>query len=175
MKKEIKFDSSGIKNILIKVLIFILFVFVIVFFGRLTSIILGNTDEEKTENQNKVNNITTPKLETQKEIIDDTQKSPEISSAFKLASLEIGHNSPPQYLVDKFENILKSLNKKCPNETEDQIAEYVFKGKKMINDKGIAISFEEVLDGMDDSFPEYLSGSMKCSEVASMFVVLTNN
>ncbi len=94
------------------------------------------------------------------------------TNAYKLAYLEVG-SEPPQALIDKFDSLLKELDRKC-NENEDDIANYIFKGKKMIEDKGNTITLLEMAESMDKSIPEEVVGVISCAEIASAVVVLVN-
>ena len=96
----------------------------------------------------------------------------EISNAFKLASLEIGNNNPSSSLVNTFDNLLKELTKKCPKEDETQIANYIFKTKKMINEKGRTITLLQAGNGINESIPKEATGVVNCAEIAAAFVVL---
>ena len=104
-----------------------------------------------------------------------TTQPTEQSNAFKLASLEIGYNDPSQELQDKFQSILTKLKLKCPNESEDDIANYIFKTKTMIEDKGGQISLVESANAIDESLPTEAAGSVTCAEVAAAFVTLYTN
>lgn len=111
-----------------------------------------------------------PIVENQQETSSTTEE--EISNAFKLASLEIGHNNPSGSLVNTFDNLLEELTKKCPEENETQIANYIFKTKKMINKKGETITLLQVGNGINESIPEEATGVVNCAEIAAAFVVL---
>jgi len=96
----------------------------------------------------------------------------EASNAFKLASLEIGHNNPPQSLIDVFDNYLSELATKCPSETKTQIAGYIFKTQEMINERGGDITLKGAAEGINGSLPDEASGTVSCAEVAAAFVTL---
>ena len=103
----------------------------------------------------------------------DQQTAEQASGAFKLASLEVGYNSPPQSLVSSFDQILTSLKGKCPKEDEDKIAGYIFTGKRLIEKQGQSITLMQVAKGIDQSLPDDLVGMMSCAEVSAAFVTLT--
>lgn len=111
-----------------------------------------------------------PTVENKQENQSTTEE--EISNAFKLASLEIGHNNPSSSLVDTFDNLLKELTKKCPEENETQIANYIFKTKEMIDEKGGTITLLQTGNGINESIPEEVTGIVNCAEIAAVFVVL---
>ena len=113
-----------------------------------------------------VSNDTTSQPKTQV-----TQQN-DYSYAFKLAALEIGNNNPDQSLISNFKNVLKQLTTKCTTETEDQIADYIYKTKTMITDKGGSISFLEAANSINDSIPKEAIGVVKCAEIAAGFVTL---
>jgi len=97
------------------------------------------------------------------------------TDAFKLAALEIGHNSPSDSLVNTFNNLINTLEKKCPNEGKKEIANYIYKTKEMIGEKGISITFLEAGNAINGSMPEEAIGVVSCAEAASAIVVLTTN
>jgi len=99
-------------------------------------------------------------------------QQPEYSNAFKLASLETGHNNPNQNLISDFDSLLKQLTQKCTSETEDQIADYIYKTKTMIADKGGNITLLEAANSINDSIPDEAVGVVTCAEVAAAFVTL---
>ncbi len=94
------------------------------------------------------------------------------SEAFKLAAVETKINNPPQSLVSSFDSTLKKLAKKCPNETEKQIANYIYIGRNAIVVKGINMTFFDFASSLNESIPENNNGIIKCAEASAMFVVL---
>jgi len=101
-----------------------------------------------------------------------TTQQPEYSDAFKLASLEIGHNNPNQNLVSNFDSLLKQLAQKCTSETENQIADYIYKTQTMIEDKGGNITLLEAATSINGSIPDEAVGVVTCAEIAAAFVTL---
>jgi len=135
---------------------------VIVFF--LIIIIFSLNNDVQKENGNIQNNQS-----------QTNQQTENYSNAFKLASVEIGYNNPPEELISKFDNLLKDLIRKCSEKDENQIANYIYKTKTMIEEKGIEITFLQAGNGINGSIPEEAAGVMSCAEVASLFVVLTTS
>ena len=105
--------------------------------------------------------------------ISSQQTAEQASSAFKLASLEVGYNSPSSTLVNSFDQILTSLKRKCPTEDEEKIAGYIFTGKQLIEKQGQSVTLMQVAKGIDESLPDDLVGAMTCAEVSAAFVTLT--
>lgn len=140
-------------------------------------ILMGSTEEQPEkvgENSKAEINTETekPKTETKTETTPKSSQTETTSNAFKLASLEIGHNNPPKSLVNTFDSLLKKLTKKCSEEDETQIANYIFKTKKMVNEKGGTITLLQAGNGIDKSIPEEATDVVSCAEVAAAFVVL---
>lgn len=113
------------------------------------------------------------KRETGPETISKSSQVADVSSAFKLASLEIEHNNPSSSLGDTFDSLLKELITKCPKEDETQIANYIFKTKKMIEEKGGTVTLLQAGNGINESIPEEAIGTISCAEVAVALVVLS--
>jgi len=114
------------------------------------------------------------KKSTGSEVSQPTIQEEEVeSNAFMLASLEIGHNYPSESLVKTFDDLLEKLKKKCPQESEKKIANYIFKGQKLIKEGGGGtvklLDFGNALNG---SISEETIGVVSCAEMASALVVL---
>lgn len=123
---------------------------------------INSGDNPNSNNHKVVNNNSVRQFETLN-----------VKSAVKLASLEIGYNDPTQELVDKFQNLLNELSLKCPNESEEQLAGYIFIGRKTIEEKLGSITLFAVGNGIKESIPDEAIGIISCAEVASAFVALT--
>jgi len=100
-------------------------------------------------------------------------KTVNVKSAVKLASLETGNNNPSQTIVNKFQNLLNELSLKCPNENEEQLANYIFVGRRTIEEKLGPITLFEVGRGVKESIPDEAIGIVSCAEIAAAFVTLT--
>lgn len=148
-KKPKKKTSSGTWGCLILIFIVIVIIWVIASSG---------TDTETAPSKS------TPTTQTEN-----------ASNSFKLASLEVGHNDPTQSLIDIFDSYLDSLEIKCPDEDETQIANYIFNTQEMINEKGGSMTLQEAAEGIDGSIPEDASGMISCAEVATAFVILVTD
>ena len=94
------------------------------------------------------------------------------SEAFMLASLEIGHNNPSASLVKTFDDLLGKLEEKCPQDSENEIANYIFKGQKLIKEKGGTVTLLEFGNALNESIPEEMAGVVNCAEMAAVLVVL---
>ena len=103
-------------------------------------------------------------------------KSPQVetaSNAFKLASMEIGYNNPPESLVKTFDDLLEKLEKKCPQDSEVQIANYIFKGQKLIKEQGGGtVKLLDFGNALDESIPGEMAGVVNCAEIAATLIVL---
>ena len=97
------------------------------------------------------------------------------SYSFMLASLDTGHTNPSQYLVEDFEDLLRNLKRKCPNESESNISDYIVTVRDKIIEKGINESLFQIGTAMDNSIPEEAIGTIKCAEVAATLIVMTGN
>lgn len=97
------------------------------------------------------------------------------SEAFKLASLEIGHNNPSESLVKTFDDLLGKLKKKCPQDSENKIANYIFKGQKLIKEGGGGtVKLLDFGNALNESISEEMAGVVNCAEMAAVLVVLIN-
>ncbi len=100
------------------------------------------------------------------------QKVKVMSTAEKLASLEIGHNSPPKDLVNKFDLLLNETASKCPENSKEEIGNFAFKIHEIIQEKGKNISFYDSLQGINGSIPKDAAGIVSCTEIGSAFITL---
>jgi len=112
------------------------------------------------------------KKSTGSEITQPSIQKETVSTAFKLASIEVGHTSPPSVLVEQFENLLNKLTRKCSENNEERIADYIVNGKEMIEEKGGKTTLLEFAKAMNESIPEDMAGVVSCAEVAAALVVL---
>lgn len=95
------------------------------------------------------------------------------SEAFKLASLEIGHNNPPESSIKTFDDLLGKLEKKCPQDSENKIANYIFKGQKLIKEGGGGtVKLLDFGNALNESIPKEMTGVVNCAEMAAALVVL---
>lgn len=108
-----------------------------------------------------------------KETSIQTEKTENVSNAFMLASLETGDNNPSKSLIDKFDNLLDNLERKCPTESETQIANYIFKAKTMIEEEGETITLLQAGNYINKSIPEEAIGTVTCAEIAAALIVLS--
>ena len=97
----------------------------------------------------------------------------EMSTAFKLASIEIGHTNPSSVLAEEFESLLGELTRKCLEKSEEKIADYIVRGKEMTEEKGGKTTLLEFGKAMDKSIPEDMAGVVNCAEIAAAIVVLS--
>lgn len=93
------------------------------------------------------------------------------SPAFMLASIHIGHNSPGATTVDSFETLLNALRIQCPNESKKQIAEYLFISYENIREM-TPVTLLEVGEAINGSFPDEITYTFSCAEVAAAFTTL---
>ncbi|TFB08171.1 hypothetical protein E3V08_05130 [Candidatus Atribacteria bacterium MT.SAG.1] len=89
-----------------------------------------------------------------------------------MASLEIGYNNPSASLVKTFDDLLGKLEKKCPQDSESKIADYIFKGQKWVEKEGGTITLLEFGNSLNESIPEEMIGVVNCAEIAATLVVL---
>ncbi len=116
-----------------------------------------------------------PSSDTSSNDTSSTDTSQTASTAFKLASLEIGHNDPSQDLVKQFDDILDKLEKKCPDEDRSLLGNYIFKAQTMIAEqKGENLSMITIGNALDESIPEETAGVVSCAEIMAVFVTLYN-
>ena len=123
------------------------------------------SDPEKMERLRKT-------IESQKEVQEKSQVET-TSNAFKLASLEIGHNNPPKSLIKAFDDLLGKLKKKCPQDNEVKIANYIFKGQKWVKEEGGGtVKLLDFGNALNESIPEEMAGVVNCAEISAALVVL---
>lgn len=96
----------------------------------------------------------------------------EPTPAFKIASLHDGFNPPTDSTLAQFETLLTSLEKKCPNESQEEISGYIFVAQEKFVEKGVFMSYLEVAEGIDGSIPEGMDLGLSCAEVAAAFFTL---
>ena len=113
------------------------------------------------------------KKETESESTYQTTQTETPSEAFKLASLEIGHNNPPESLIKTFDDLLGKLKEKCPQDSENKIANYIFKGQKWIKEKGGGtVKLLGFGNALNESITEEMAGVVNCAEMTAALVVL---
>lgn len=105
------------------------------------------------------------------------QSVTEITSgpAFMLASMQIGYNDPPAELTSKFDAVLSRLRAKCPSETKKEIANYTFIAYNQIKSTGREVVLLDVIKAIEESFPQELTNSLTCAEVAAAFATVASN
>ena len=94
----------------------------------------------------------------------------ENSNAYKLAFIEVG-GKPPQLLVNQFDSLLKTLNKKC-TEDEQKISDIIVKTQELLEKKSKKETLLDIARSINESIPEELTGSTSCAEIAGMLVTL---
>jgi hypothetical protein len=110
-----------------------------------------------------------------------TNNSSDPSPAFKLATLHAGGH-PSSETVARFQRALDTLEGYCPGVTSEQIANYVFKGHKLLLDKGHdRTSLLQLTEALVKMFREFeagggdiRSGYMKCDGAVALLVVGLN-
>ena len=99
------------------------------------------------------------------------------SPAYNLASLQsfdsLGQAVPSQELIDKFEARLNSLTSKCPERNPVSISDLIVFSQQKLKEGGAYLNLLQIATGIDESISNEISGSIKCSEIAAAFVLLT--
>ena len=93
------------------------------------------------------------------------------SPAEKLAALEIGETSPSSAAVAPYDEMLSKLQTKCPEESQTQIAGYLYEMKKLIlQQRGIQTTYAQDADALYNAIPSDAAGVAKCSEISAALV-----
>jgi len=95
------------------------------------------------------------------------------SSAYMLAALETGQNNPSVSAIKIFEELLVKLQRKCPDNSELEIANYIFKGQKLIKENGGGtMKLLDFGNALNESISDELAGVLSCAEVSAALITL---
>lgn len=166
---NIKFSRVG--KVITVIIILLVMLFTALYYINSGSYEYAATDkaldkQEKLANQQQA---------VQQQRTTPAQKQQNYSNAFKLAAMEVGHQAPSQSLIDDFDNLLNQLSKKCPNESEDKIANYLFVGREAIKKNFKEITLLDYGIQIYKSIPDEAVGMIKCDETAALVAALIIN
>ncbi len=108
---------------------------------------------------------------TDSNIVYDAYSKQRESTAFQLAALEAGHNSPSSDLVRKYDLILGALQKKCVGNDEEEISDFIFITHEKLSRSGSELTLYEVAKGVNESLS--IEGySMDCGDAFDAFAAI---
>ena len=96
------------------------------------------------------------------------------SPGFKLATLYWG-SDPPASTVRQFDDLLRSLLRKCPDLPESRIGDVIYIVWKNLREAGSQVTLLQAAQGIDGSIPEQAAGLLDCMEVAAAWATLVLN
>lgn len=138
----------------------------------IVTIISGCGKSNQSVSKETIQSTNIEQTQPVKEEIKPTEEiKEEPSNAYKLAFVEIGAE-PSQLLVNQFDSLLKTLNKKC-TEGEQKISDIIVKTQELLEKKNKKETLLNIARSVNESIPKELTNNISCAEIAAFLVVLT--
>lgn len=101
---------------------------------------------------------------------------PDLSTATKLAALEVGHAAPPSQTVNLFDRLLGSLEQKCTQRRDSHagqpgLSDFVAFAVRDLRERGKRIGYLEFTKSLDSSIPANSGVRIDCAEVATLLLM----